>query len=123
MEKGNQVTTASGLNVLAGIWLIIAPFVLGYANQTPTTNDIWLGIIVGVLALIRAVTRGAQWLSWINILAGIWLIIAPFVLGYAITTPRWNDIILGIIVIILALWSSGSQFIPQRGRRTRPAAL
>ncbi len=109
MENRNQSVTASWINVVAGIWLIIAPFVLGYVNNAPRTNDIWLGIIVGVLALIRAFTpTSTVWLSWINIVAGIWLIIAPFVLGYANIGPRINDIILGIIVAAVAIWNSAA---------------
>jgi hypothetical protein len=35
-----DVAAASGLNVLAGIWLIIAPFALGYGSGDPYWNDI-----------------------------------------------------------------------------------
>ncbi len=109
MENKNQAVIASWITVIAGIWLIVAPFVLGYVNGTPRTNDIWLGIIVGVVALIRAFTpANTIWLSWINILAGIWLIIAPFVLGYANSAPRLNDIILGVIVAAVAIWTSAA---------------
>jgi hypothetical protein len=45
---------ASGLNVLAGIWIIIAPFVLGYDDGDPYWNDLVLGAIVFVLGLISA---------------------------------------------------------------------
>lgn len=45
-------------------------------------------------------------LSGLNVLAGIWLIIAPWVLGYSTRDPRWNDIILGIIVFLLAVGSA-----------------
>lgn len=114
MEAKSQSVTANWLGVIAGIWLIISPFVLGYANSAARTNDIWLGIIVGVLALIRALAPlQAVWLSWINLIAGIWLIIAPFALGYANTTPRWNDIILGIIVAALAVWSASATSVSQ----------
>jgi hypothetical protein len=107
MESRNQAITASWINIIAGVWLIFAPFVLGYANNIPRTNDIWLGIIVGVLAVIRAFTPSrTSWLSWANVVAGIWLIIAPFVLGYANAVPWWNDIILGIIVAGVALWNT-----------------
>jgi hypothetical protein len=41
--------TAAGINVLAGIWLIIAPFVLGYGNGDPYWNDIFFGAIVGLI--------------------------------------------------------------------------
>ncbi len=107
---------ASSINILLGIWLIIAPFVLNYANLgVAETNDIIVGIIVAVVAAIRSFGGFGQpgW-SWINILAGIWLIIAPFVLGYSNNaTPLWNDIILGIIIAILA-WTSAARTTTDR---------
>ncbi|MGH9692678.1 MAG: SPW repeat domain-containing protein [Bryobacteraceae bacterium] len=97
----------SALNVLAGIWLIIAPFILLYGNSTARINDIVLGIVIGVFALIRAFVPGFQtvWLSWLNALWGIWLIIGSFVLAYA-GRARSNDILLGIIVLLIGLWSA-----------------
>jgi hypothetical protein len=107
-----MVTTASGLNILAGVWLIIAPWVLSYSNQS---NAVWNEVVVGaVIALVAAARVAAprQWaeLSWINATLGAWLIIAPFVLSYSSAgTPTariyWNDILLGAIVLVLALWS------------------
>jgi len=44
------------INIIAGVWLIIAPFVLGYsANQTALVNDIVAGVVVGIIALVTAV--------------------------------------------------------------------
>lgn len=38
--------------------------------------------------------------GWICIVAGIWLIVAPFALGYAgVAGALWNDIILGLVVL------------------------
>jgi len=38
------------LSVAFGVWLIIAPFVLSYANVVPLWNDIILGIGVAVVS-------------------------------------------------------------------------
>ncbi len=41
--------------VLAGIWLIISPWVLGYNSVTgPMANSVILGVIVGVIGLVQA---------------------------------------------------------------------
>ena len=99
----------SGANIIAGIWLIVAPFALAY---TDTTSALWNDIIVGAVVLIFAAVRVGmplhmQWLSWINALLGVWLFIAPFALGYSdISSPLWNDIVLGVIVAVLAVASS-----------------
>jgi len=98
----------TGINILLGIWLIICPFLLGYRLEVALWNDIILGILVAVIALTRTFGSGLAAASWINVVLGIWLIIAPFVLNYgAEATPKWNDIILGILIIIFA-WSGAA---------------
>lgn len=43
-----------------------------------------------------------QWLSGINALAGIWMIISPWVLGFSNDAkPTWSAVIVGIIVLVL----------------------
>lgn len=117
MEAKKQSVTASWINIIAGIWLIVAPTVLAYINSTPRTNDIWLGAIVGIIALIRLLSpNNTPWLSWVNLIAGIWLIIAPFALGYIAAAPLWNDIIVGIIVAATAVWNATSGNIASRHR-------
>jgi hypothetical protein len=117
----SDVVGLSGLNVIAGVWLIIAPWVLGYSTRDPRWNDVVFGIIVGILALTRA--TGAyreEWLSWINALIGIWLFVAAFTIDHT-GVATWNDIILGIIVFVLAVGSAeatASVF----GRGREPAA-
>jgi len=103
----SQIKLASGLNVLAGVWEILAPFILGYsAYATPTTNAIIVGLIVTVLAAVRFLgAYRAAWMSWVNAVLGVWLIVAPFILGYT-GTPRTNDIIIGIIIALLGAWSA-----------------
>ena len=101
--------TPSGLNIIAGLWLVLAPFILNYTGS-PRVNDIVVGLIVAVVGVIRtlAVERTA-WISWVNIILGIWLIVAPFFLGYSgVSSALWNDVILGIIVAALSGWSYGA---------------
>ena len=99
----STVMAASGLNVLAGIWLIIAPFVLGYGGGDPYWNDIVFGAITGLIALARvAGAYRASWLSWINMLIGVWIFVSAFWLD-ATGAAKTNDIVLGAIVFVLAI--------------------
>jgi hypothetical protein len=115
----SEVLGLSGLNVLAGIWLIIAPWVLGYSGRDPRWNDVVFGIIIGVLALIRVSgAYRAEVLSWINLLIGVWLFVAAFTIDHT-ARAGWNDIILGIIVFLLAAGSAeASSHLRWRRRRT-----
>ncbi|HHJ06386.1 MAG TPA: hypothetical protein ENK24_02685 [Anaerolineae bacterium] len=92
------------------MWEVVAPFVLGYtAVSVALWNAIIIGIVLVVLgawaALAEETTLKA--LNWVNALFGLWLIVAPFILTYAgVTAAIWNDIIVGIVVLVLAGWAA-----------------
>lgn len=103
--------TLSWLVAIAGAWEIIAPFVLGYSA---TTAAMWDAIIVGAVVLILAVWAAlssqdstVKVLDWINALLGVWLVIAPFIVRYSsVTKAMWNDIVVGVVVLVLAAWAA-----------------
>lgn len=103
-----QIVLASGANLLLGLWLIAAPFVLTYTAANARGNDVIFGIIIATIAAVRVFgAYRSAWLSWINVVLGAWLIIAPFVLGYGgHTHPMWNDVIVGILVAAFGVWSA-----------------
>ncbi len=103
--------TLSWLVALAGLWEVIAAFVLGYsASPAALWNAIIIGvtlIVLGAWAAISDREATNKTLDWINVVLGVWLIIAPFLLGYtAVAAALWNDIIVGIIVVVLAGWAA-----------------
>ncbi|MCL6450535.1 MAG: SPW repeat protein [Acetobacteraceae bacterium] len=55
-------------------------------------------------------------MGWIPMVLGLWLIAAPFVLGYSrLTTALWNDVIVGIVVAA----TSWLALMERRRERTR----
>jgi hypothetical protein len=109
MTTKQQVQTASTINVLLGIWLVIAPFALAYShNAGALWNDIIVGVVVVALAGVRAfVPDNNVGLSWSTAAIGVWLVIAPFALGHsAITANVWNDVVAGIAVGALSVWGA-----------------
>jgi len=100
--------TLNWLVALAGLWEVIAVFILGY---TASSAALWNALIVGVALLVLGVWAALsnqattdKTLDWINVVIGVWLIIAPFILGYsAIVAAMVNDIIVGVVVVVLEL--------------------
>ena len=111
-----------------GLWLIIAPSTFGYTGLTAAVlNDGALGaIIIGLSAWDLAVEgRAAATFKWITASAGLWLIVAPFELGYLgakmmyigqdhmplpylagygpAASAGTNDVIVGLAVLVLSL--------------------
>lgn len=124
LKHPGQTTTASGLDVLAGIWLLISPFILAFGGMNgAVTNNVILGIVIGILALYRFFTPNAAnvWVSWLNALLGVWVLISPWVVGFNRSqVAMTNNIILGIIVIILSVWSALSSGGLDTDNRTEP---
>jgi hypothetical protein len=110
-DRRQRVYVASGLNILAGLWLLLAPFALGYAGVASAMwNSAAIGIVVSALAILR-VSKPAhhEGVSWTNCALGLWMIFAPFVLGHwTVAAAAWNDIIVGIVVVALAATSASA---------------
>lgn len=113
---------ASSGNVLAGLWLIAAPFVLNFeGSDTAQWNHIIVGAAVLVLAGIRAFDPDErEGISWVNVILGLWMIVSPFVLGYAnVDNAQTNSIVTGVIILALAAFSAyeTNQAHREEGRR------
>lgn len=99
-----QKKVASTLNLLLGVWLFIAGFVLA-AKPAGMWNDIIVGILLFIFAAARMGRDSNPAWSWANFVLGIWLLLAPGALGFTSRTSRWNDIAVGCAAIILAIIS------------------
>lgn len=105
----HAVRGASGLNAVAGVWLIASPFVLGHAGVAAAMwNEIVVGAIVLAVGLVRLTQpQKMRGISWVNAVLGVWLIAAPFVLNYHTAGyAMWNDVVLGVLITALAVWSA-----------------
>jgi hypothetical protein len=65
-----------------------------------------VGVVMIAVASVRVVApMGTGPVSLINVGLGLWLVVAPFVLGHSATgatQATWNDIIVGLIVVMVA---------------------
>ena len=123
IKHQGQAATASGLDMLAGIWLLIGPFVLGFRGNTgAVANNVALGIVIGLLALYRAFNPATNsWVSWLNFLLGVWVLISPWVVPFSsVHAAAINNVIMGIIVIILAAWSALATGTPSGPEQMSP---
>jgi general stress protein CsbA len=101
------------INIVLGIWLVMAPPLLGYLDANAWTNDRLLGVLV---ALTAGVALYFPRVRFLNASLGVWLIIAPFVLGYIGSRAITNDIVVGIAVAVISFIPSRA--LPRRTTRT-----
>ena len=90
------------MNASLGVWLVAAPFLMNYASAAATRNSLAVGaalIVVPLLALLKPLA----WRQWLVLALGVWLILSPFLLGYASAeAAAWNAVVTGIVVTIAA---------------------
>ena len=91
-------------NVLLGVWLVLAPFSgIGVAGDVAAINSYLTGAAVAIFA-IAALARPQMWEEYTNLVLGLWLIVAPFALGFTdLAGPMWNQITVGLLVGGVAL--------------------
>ena len=51
---------------------------------------------------IAALAAFAVWEEWLNLIVGIWVLVSPWVLGFAGTTAMQVHVVIGVIVAVLA---------------------
>ncbi len=100
---------APWLTFVLGVWLILSPFTIPYRGPAAAfAEDLVLGALVILFSLGLAVGASPHPIAaWALVVFGIWIGIAPFVLGYYrdITSSNAvaNDIITGGVILLIAL--------------------
>jgi SPW repeat len=97
------------LGMLTGLWVAISPWflVLQRAGNNAAVSNLIVGLAVVALGLFAlSGNRGFLGLEVGSLLAGVWLIISPFILDakYAIATPMyWSNVFAGALVAVIGL--------------------
>ena len=92
-----------GLNLILGMWLLASPFAFGYdtVSTTATWNEAVVGLaIIGCAWCVMTDVPGSALCSGCSVLAGAWLLVAPFVLNYRLVAFG-NDVIIGAFVLVI----------------------
>ena len=91
--------------LLLGVWLFVSPWVLGYSSDSSIAVNAYVaGAVIAALAAFDLYKTYA-WAVMINLLAGLWVAVSPWVPALADRGPMMgNSVIVGAAVVLLALW-------------------
>ncbi len=86
-----------------GLWLAVSPWIVGYTdNEAATANAAFLGLALALGSHFEVSLEESS-AQWLNMAAGMWLVAAPFVLGFsAAAVGTANSIAVGSFVMVLA---------------------
>ncbi len=123
----------SWLNVLVGAWLIVGPFVAGFAgwgyHESTSGFGGWIdyavgfNVVFGILILavsLAAALTDAPAASWTLVVLGLLLFWTPVVAGfYRVEPALWTDMLAVVLIELLAMM----RIAIVRGETVRPARL
>jgi len=102
------------VNLLLGVWLFASGWILAFtAIQFAFWNSLIFGVVLALMAF-AALISFKEWEEWVDMLVGVWLIVSPWMLGFAEFTREaggaayaatWNFLTVGIVTFALAAWS------------------
>ena len=108
-------------NLVLAVWLFISPWVLQFGAAEPpapgapgsaeasaaAANATWNAWILGILVFLAAVSAIGWmefWQERINLILGLWIFIAPWVLGFVpLGAASWDHWIVGALIFLISI--------------------
>jgi uncharacterized membrane protein len=89
------------LSTALGIWLMASPSILGFGG-TAAHSDHLIGALAVTVAVVALADVGRA-VRFVNVAFGAWFVAAPWLLGGATLGSKWNDVAVGLALIVLSL--------------------
>jgi hypothetical protein len=89
-----------------GLWLAVSPWMADYAaHDAATANAAFVGLSLALLAHFGFSCEHVS-CEWLNLGSGLWLLIAPFALGFDVNhVAAVNSVVVGAFVAVLSAWA------------------
>jgi SPW repeat len=106
MRTWRQESVLDLYNLMLAAVLFASPWVFALTNSAGKWDLRASSASIAAISVAAIVAYG-NWEEWINLLLGLWLIVSPWILGFAHTRAMHVSIGLGAVVAFLAaleLW-------------------
>lgn len=93
-------------NLAIGLFLLVSPWLLALSHQAARIDILVIGALLMAVSA-AALVAFATWEEWISLLLGLWLIVSPWLLGFAHTRAAHLSLGAGLVIAYLAaleLW-------------------
>lgn len=93
------------LILLLGLWFFVSPWVFSYPIPSIQAGTAMIsGAVMAVLAAFD-LYKTYFWAVLLNLLVGLWVALSPWLMKIADNRElMWNSLLVGIAVVVLALW-------------------
>jgi hypothetical protein len=105
VEKVKVEQARDWLNLVLAAILFVSPWVLGFTTEMAAAWTAWATAIVIAVFAGAAIVKFAEWEEWANLVLGLWLVVAPWIVGFTnAIAARWTHVVLGLLVAAVAGW-------------------
>jgi SPW repeat len=101
MEEWCNLRLCDLVNLSLGVVLFFSPWLFDLSGGAPWQTASIVGIIIAVLS-IAALAAFAVWEEWLNLVAGLALILAPWLLSFQDSQAMTIDVAIGVAVAAVA---------------------
>ena len=105
MDDWSNVRLCDVANLSLSVVLFFSPWLFDLSTGAPWQTASIVGIIIAVMS-IAALAAFAVWEEWLNLAAGLALIVAPWLLGFQDSQAMTIDVAIGMIVAALAAFEA-----------------
>jgi len=88
-------------NVVLAVILLASPWLFTMTNTTARI-DLWASSAAVIAISVAAIVAFARWEEWAILLLGIWLVVSPWILGFAHTRAMHFSIGIGVLIAFLS---------------------
>jgi SPW repeat len=102
MDDWSSAKLGDVANLILGMILFFSPWLFGLAAGAQWQTASIIGIFIAVSS-IAALAAFAVWEEWVNLGAGLMLIVSPWLLGFQDSSAMAIDAVIGAMVALLAV--------------------
>lgn len=101
MDDWSNVRLCDVVNLILGSVLFFSPWLFDLSSGAQWQTASIVGILIGVMS-IAALAAFAVWEEWLILIAGLALIVSPWLLGFQNSDAMTIDVVIGVSVAALA---------------------
>lgn len=108
MDDWSTAKLCDVANLILGMVLFFSPWTFDLPAGPQWQTASITGLLIAALS-IAALAAFAVWEEWLNLIAGLALIVSPWLLGFQDSDAMTIDVVIGAIVALLAaleVWAS-----------------
>lgn len=118
MDDWSNVRLCDVVNLTLGGVLFFSPWLFDLSTGAQWQTASIVGLIIAVLS-IAALAAFAVWEEWLNLLAGLALMVSPWLLGFQDSQAMTIDVVIGMSVAFMAALEA---WLCQRTAMERPTS-